>query len=184
MKKIILSILLIISYSGFSQTFKQVELDSITNNIVFTEIVLIDSATQSTLYSKSKEWFTMNFKSSNDVIQLDDKEAGKLIGKSWQNIFLPTAVGEVKAKIFYTITIQVKNNKYKYSISNIKFKSYPDQYEPNPKEYFAEDWITEEKIKETRTKARTKYKIETLRVVNELSESLKKHMATNNKNDW
>ncbi len=181
----ITTILLVVAKIIFAQTFSTVKVDTTTGNIIFGETIPIDSANKSQLYSKAREWFTINFKSANAVLQMDDKEDGKLIGKAWQDITALTGLGtKSKVKMWYTISIYVKDNKFKYSISNITYQNYPSEYDKNPIEQRAEEIITEEKIKKAWMKLR---KEETLRVVNELSDSIKKAMTTKNKGasgDW
>lgn len=41
--------------------------------ITYSEIVNVDSATKNQLYSRAKEWISKSFKSSKNVIQLDEK---------------------------------------------------------------------------------------------------------------
>jgi hypothetical protein len=183
MKNILLVLLMLLSFMKItlSQTFNSVKVDE-SGNIVFDETVTIDSTTKSQIYSKAREWFAVNFQSADAVLQMDDKDAGKLIGKAWQDINSPAAAGDVKFKIYYTISIFVRDNKYKYSISSILYKTYPSQTFPNPQATMAEDVITDEKL-QTQTKWRTSFKNETLRVVNELSASIKKSMSSKNETD-
>ena len=164
---------------GLRQTFDEIKTDSTNGLIVFTEVVKADSASKAELYSKAREWFALNFKSADAVLEMDDKESGKLIGKAWQNINTPLLVRTTLTKIFYTIKIQLKDNRYKYTITNIYYKSYPNQLDLDPQSVFAEDIITDEQVNAVKPKIRNVYRTETLRVMNELSESIKNGMKSN-----
>jgi hypothetical protein len=85
-----------------------------TKLIEFSDLVFVDSAlTQNELYLRAKEWMARNFKSAKDVIQMEDKEAGIIIGKGYFSL------REGKScKIYFTLKIQVKNNRYKYWFSD------------------------------------------------------------------
>jgi hypothetical protein len=112
-----LLILLLIGVMGFNiKAFSQRELLPLnpeTRLIEFTELVTVDSSlTQEILHYKAKEWFAQSFRSANDVIQMDDKDAGIIIGKGLFSTRY--TVGD----IHFTMKVQVKDGRYKYWISN------------------------------------------------------------------
>lgn len=95
--------------------------------IEYTELVTVESSlTQKILYSKAKDWFDKAFKSSDNVIQKDDKEEGIIIGKG----IIPVKGGMylTDGKIDFTLKVQVKDGRYKYWISNFSHKSYKEGY--------------------------------------------------------
>jgi hypothetical protein len=84
--------MLMITLSSFSQTV--------------SGIVTVDSTLKKqTLYSNALEFFALEFKSANNVIQMKDAETGKVIGKG---LFFD------KREIIVAITC--KDGKYKYDI--------------------------------------------------------------------
>ena len=90
-------------------------------NIFFEEVVKVDSnLTKQELYVNAKEWFAKTFVSAQDVIQMDDKEVGRIIGKGNMEYNSTIYYGSngTKGWIRYTVTIQVKDGRYKYEISN------------------------------------------------------------------
>jgi hypothetical protein len=112
MKKIVL-ILLWPSILLFSQDFPINE----QGKIVYTEIVNIDSSlTQEQLYLNAREWFARSFRSANDVIQMDDKDAGKLIGKG--NFVIPGGMYLADGRVRFTISVFTKEGRYKYEITD------------------------------------------------------------------
>jgi len=99
--------------------------------IVYSEVVKVDSIKSNELYVRAHEWFANTFKSAKAVIQLDDKEAGKIIGKgdieadiiNHQTGLMKYSVGGL---IYFTVEIQTKDGKYKYSFSNLIRKNEND----------------------------------------------------------
>ncbi len=171
MKKIFL--LLIIPSGIFAQGFTSAPVDTTTGKINFTEVVKEDSLNQEQLYSNAKEWFAKTFNSANDVLQMDDKSSGKLIGKGLSMITIPMGITNVPEKMWFTVIIEVKNGRYRYSFTDITFESPEDQtHRKEP----AENIITDKAIQEGKTKLRTKYRDEALRVFNQFIASLKKAM--------
>lgn len=66
------------------------------------------------LYTKVNSWFVSTFVSAESVIEYQDKEAGIVMGNyvyDWNN-------GFIVFKVKQTIKIEVKDNKYRFSISD------------------------------------------------------------------
>jgi hypothetical protein len=88
--------------------------------IEYAEIIQVDSASDKSLFSRAKIFCAKNFKSSTDVIKLEDAEpftivAKGLLNKIYTNPFNKTFGGNVK----FTLTIQAKEGRYKYSINDL-----------------------------------------------------------------
>ena len=88
-----------------------------TKKIEYSEIVFVDSTvSQVELYIIAREWITMNFKSALAVIQMEDKEAGILIGKG--NLNIEVTMYLTNSVVNFTFKIQVKNGKYRYWLTD------------------------------------------------------------------
>lgn len=129
MKK--LSLFLLCSLSiilGYSQNV--IPLDSVSKKISFSNVVL-SKGTKEVLFDKALEWFALNFKSSNDVIQIKDKEAGKILGSF-------TIYNSDAGPVSGNIIILLKDGKYKYTITDLMFngsknyKPWALEEDPNP----------------------------------------------------
>lgn len=86
----------------------------------YTEVVKIDSVLSNELYNRASLWFATAYNSANDVLQMDDKDQGQIIGKA-NIIYKPKIFNgseQTKGNIKYTIKIFVKDERYKYEISN------------------------------------------------------------------
>lgn len=118
MRNLLFFLLLISSNSVFSQNVV-LPRNKETNMIEYTELVKVDSMiSQNDLYLKAKEWMARTFNSAKEVIQMDDKDAGIIIGKG---NFL-----EGKAcRINFTLKIQVKNGRFKYWFSDFSHDCNP-----------------------------------------------------------
>lgn len=63
-------------------------IDSVTKMITYTEVVNVDtSLSKLELYSRAKEWFAKAYNSSQNVIQIEDKESGKIVGKALSQVY-------------------------------------------------------------------------------------------------
>jgi hypothetical protein len=98
--------------------------------LTYTEVVQVDSVSKTELYNRAKVWFATAYNSSNDVLQMDNKEGGELIGKAILN-YRPTVLSrseQTRGNIKYTIKIFIKDGRYKYEITNFIHDPYGNQY--------------------------------------------------------
>src|SRR5687767_6817912 len=113
MKKLITIMLLFVATYSFGQEkfIKVAEVDSIQFK-------------KTTLYNNAISWISANFKSSESVIDLKDPETGKIVVKCNLNT-KPIIMGTIASGVSYTtITIQVKDGKYKITFNNTGFDYY------------------------------------------------------------
>jgi len=110
MKKTILNILFLLSISNvYSQTER-------------VELKIIDSLnlTRQELYLRARSFVAYNFKNSKNVIQMDDKEAGKIICKGSMTPLSKGTFGMTyKSNVDFTLTIDIKDGKYRAIISDL-----------------------------------------------------------------
>src|ERR1035437_2334407 len=103
--KILLTTFLLISLTGAFAQAPNLPIDSTTNLITYTEVVKADS-NKTELYSRAREWFAKTYKSSAKVIQMDDKESGKIVGKAVMQVYHKALGSNHKSGyINYTISI-------------------------------------------------------------------------------
>lgn len=90
--------------------------------IVFTEVVEVPNVLKDALYSRAYEWFAKSFKSAQNVIQMEDKENGKIVGKgAFGDINVTANLGlvAIKGKVLFTISVYVKDGKYKFELTDL-----------------------------------------------------------------
>ena len=87
--------------------------------LIYEGIFSIDNKSQKELYSNASQWFVDFFKSSKDVIQSQDKEQGRIVGKGilLEQIKIWGMATQYPNEV--TIQIDVKDNKYRYRIYNM-----------------------------------------------------------------
>ncbi len=86
----------------------------------FQEVVQVPGVSADALYSRAKEWFAETFVSAQDVVQLDDVANHKLIGKGITEEYSSYLVFDGSAHAKFTIKIECKNGRYRYSIYGIE----------------------------------------------------------------
>jgi len=102
---------------------------STDSTLSYSKVEYVDSTLKSSeLFTRAREWFALTFRSSNDVIQLEDKQNGKLIGKGafkYTSRILYGSEG-TKGWVYYTLTIQVKDGRYKFDLTNFIHEGNPN----------------------------------------------------------
>lgn len=128
MKPLLLLILLLPAI-GYTQIKLPVNTEG---KIAYEEIVSADSTlTAGVLYGKAISWFSDTFKSPKDAIRQQSPTthhitANGLTNTNWTNIFN----GDLKGKLSFKITLDFKDGRYKYLITDLvyvdnKYNSYP-----------------------------------------------------------
>lgn len=88
-------------------------------NIKFERIFNFDSLSKDQLYSRAKTWFVENYKSANDVLQMDDKESGRLIAKGI-HVYVVTDLVDFQFDLWHQLKVYVKDNKAKIVLEGLK----------------------------------------------------------------
>ncbi len=112
--KILSIIILIILYSNRESIAQD------NKPLIFEQVIQVDGVEKNILYDRIKKWIAISYVDANTVIKLDDKEIGELVVKgsikySRDKFINACATGYID----YTLQISVKDNKYKYQISQI-----------------------------------------------------------------
>lgn len=118
MKKVLVFLLFAVS-TAFGQKYK---IDDDTKLITYSEVVEVPNVSKDELYLRANTWLSRAFKSAKAVIDVQDKEAGKIIAKgNITTIIKVPLVGKQDAgAVEMTITLQTKDGKYKYTVDNLQ----------------------------------------------------------------
>lgn len=98
----------------------------------YSEVVTVEGKTAEELYVFAREWFAVTFNSAKDVLQMDDADAGKLIGKGSTSVSEFFIAGKGLAAVpikmdwepHFTVKIEVRNGRYKCEITDIVIRAY------------------------------------------------------------
>lgn len=94
--------------------------DAQTGRIAFTEVVEVPGATQQQLYSRAYEWVVKAYNSANNVVQMQDKESGKIIIKGLTRV---SANGYPAGTVSHTLSIYLKDGRYKYVLTDFSHEA-------------------------------------------------------------
>ncbi|UOQ64424.1 DUF4468 domain-containing protein [Hymenobacter volaticus] len=107
--------------------------DSDTKRISYQGVVEVPGTTKDQLYVRAYEWLAKTYRSANAVIQMQDKEAGRLVGKGVMKV---TLRGFNAGYVQHTITIYLKDGRYKYILTDFAHEAggAKDVYSAGPLE--------------------------------------------------
>ncbi|NVJ47275.1 MAG: DUF4468 domain-containing protein [Cytophagia bacterium] len=108
-----------------------------TGELILSEVIQ-QTGSADDLYLRGKLMIANNFKSANDVIQLDDKDAHILVGKGWSSMWVRYLLG-VDYRLYYSLKIEARNNRYRYSIYDFKLESVESSTDVNPSSLFLKE---------------------------------------------
>jgi hypothetical protein len=158
----------------------KVPVNAETCKVDFSETINVDSVNKDELYSRGREWFARTFVSSKAVLQMDDRTAGKMIGKA--DAEMPDL--GTNCVMYFIVSVYLKDNSYKYSFSDIHYEYDVIGTGIIPTKHYsvaAEDMIVPEKIGGCAcivAKARAKFRDRTIRIIEDAIMSLNKAMST------
>lgn len=99
-------------------------IDTVTKLISYSEVVKQDGI-KDTLYNRAIHWTNTFFKNPQDVTKIRDNENGKVEGIYRFKVYnVPDKEG-IKTEagtVSYTFTIDLKENKYRYTITKLNLK--------------------------------------------------------------
>lgn len=122
MKQILTTLLLLASLAGFCKSKKTTTLpyDSVNNRFILDTVLIAEGLSKDKIHSLVNEWIALNYRSANDVIQMNDKEAGTIIAKgTYPNILWGPVIGGTM-NVVHTLTIKIKDGRIKITIENLK----------------------------------------------------------------
>ena len=125
MKGIKLIFLMITGFCAQSQDINRlIQVDPETNKIKFQEVV-DESGSKSDLFKKCVYWLNGFYKDPSRITTIRDEPSGKIAGRHQFRIYYQDSgnTKQIAGMIKYTFTIDLKDDKYRYTIDNLVLKS-------------------------------------------------------------
>ena len=84
-------------------------------SIYYEGVVKVDSLVKKQdIYRAVREWFVSNYVSGKDVLQLDDKEEGKMLGKGIHKYQFINGINISEVALTFVLSIEARDGKYRY----------------------------------------------------------------------
>ena len=115
MKKILFALALVFTTQDVLS--QELPINETTGKVTYEDIVKLEGIEKDVLYIRANEWFAKTFKLANAVIQVQDKEAGKIIGRGSISV---TNLGYDYGVFEFTLSFTAKEGRYKYVITDIR----------------------------------------------------------------
>ncbi len=118
MKKTLLFLLFPSALFAQGVTYEDLRLPDINGKVTFQEVVDIPDTKADELYNRSKLWFVDFFRSSEHVIEMDSQDLGVIVGNGLTSIYQEPLGIEVETKVHFTVKIETKENRARYTLTN------------------------------------------------------------------
>ncbi len=126
MKKFIIFVFVLYGIQLSAQVKKDlfIPIDNETNKIKFQGVIK-EQGSQYDLFKRSIYWLNSTYKDPVRVTSVRDKETGKIVGRHRFRIYYwdKDSIKHVGGMINYTFTVEMKDNRYRYTIDEIVLKS-------------------------------------------------------------
>ena len=166
----ILTILFLFGSFGLYAQSTNLPISAETNLITYTKIIELPGVHQNDLYHNAYTWCNEFYKNPGNVIRKKDVLNGEIVCKGRFRIKTPATKRRIETPagiVQYTLTLLVKDNKYRYTITAINWKQ--TSYYP------IERWMETEK--DTYLSVFEEYLIQTDEQIKKLITSLTLAMA-------
>ncbi len=100
--------------------------DPATGKFTYQEVVTVEGVPAAELYSRARAWGAKAYRSMKEVEQLDDKDAGRTILKG----NFETTYFMNPAWVNHTLTIEVKDGRFRYEMRDFVFVVGATRHEP------------------------------------------------------
>ena len=93
--------------------------------VAYSDVIQLQGVSKDELYKRAKHWFINTYHSSKDVIQLDDKENGEVIGLGcFKALWMVRFYTSQYVNVWKIIKIQIKDDRFRYEISDFRMRNY------------------------------------------------------------
>ncbi len=94
--------------------------DPETKQFTYQAVNEVAGVNKADLFSRAFEWVAQSYNSAQNVVQMQDKEAGKIIIKAIHSV---SSKGYDTGTVSYTLSIYVKDGRYKYILTDFIHKA-------------------------------------------------------------
>jgi hypothetical protein len=128
----------------------------------YTAVIEMPNTSKDELYNRAKLWFVKTFKDSKEVLQIDDKENGKIVGKGNSKIYWNYSglAAPTEVSLWQLFDISIKENKIRIIITDINCKYFVTSTAYTISSFMnvsIEEWATKKNGKIIRPENTTKF---------------------------
>lgn len=95
--------------------------------VSYSEVIELPGRGKDDLYNAARLWYANTYRNSKEVLEVDDRDAGRLIGTGFSTIDPPS-----KRKLWATVKIEVKDGRYRYTMYDISIQEPISTYNLSP----------------------------------------------------
>lgn len=121
MKRLLLLLLILLPIFLYAQDTSNHKLIGIVPyenlSVRYKGVIEVPGLSGADIYNRAKKWVAQNYRSSKDVIQLDNKETGEIIVKGYATLDYSHPLYAGIWRSYHILFIQIKEGKYRYEMT-------------------------------------------------------------------
>ena len=130
--------------------------------VIYSAVIELPNTSKEELYKRAKLWFAKAFRDSKEVLQIDDKEGGKIVGKGVSTVYWTYSglASSIDVSLWQLFDVSIKEHKIRIVITDIYCRYYVPStaYTSGASLGFSiEDWATKNNGKVVRHANTTKF---------------------------
>jgi hypothetical protein len=99
------------------------ELDN-SGNVTFTRVVEVPGVSKNDLYSRVLSYFTYNYNRGDDIVQIQDKEQGLIVGKGmYPEVHIGKSIAKTIVDVYHILRVDIKDGRVRAMISLTEYRN-------------------------------------------------------------
>jgi hypothetical protein len=99
------------------------ELDN-NENVTFTRVIEVPGVSKDDLYTRVLSYFTYNYNSGDDVVQIQDKEQGLIVGKGiYSEVHVGISLYKTIVDVYHILRVDIKDGRLRAMISLTEYRN-------------------------------------------------------------
>jgi hypothetical protein len=99
------------------------ELDN-SGNVTFTRVIEVPGVSKDDLYSRVLSYFTYNYNRGDDIVQIQDKEQGLIVGKGmYPEVHVGRSIAKTTVDVSHILRVDIKDGRLRAMISLTEYRN-------------------------------------------------------------
>jgi hypothetical protein len=99
------------------------ELDN-SGNVTFTRVIEVPGVSKDDLYTRVLSYFTYNYNRGDDIVQIQDKEQGLIVGKGiYSEVHVGRSIATTTVDVSHILRVDIKDGRLRAMISLTEYRN-------------------------------------------------------------
>jgi hypothetical protein len=95
-----------------------------SGNVTFTRVIEVPEVSKDDLYSRVLSYFTYNYNRGDDIVQIQDKEQGLIVGKGmYPEVHVGRSIAKTTVDVYHILRVDIKDGRLRAMISLTEYRN-------------------------------------------------------------